>query len=495
MIKIFIGGVEVVSNKTFNIKEELLATSSTILNNCYPKSWETNHDYTNNFYFPKDYSNCEIYDDDDLIFSGVVKNSGNISLRPTEPKFCDLQILSYKCLLSEGQTLDFVIDNKTIEEAIEMVINHISDYGFVVGNIELSNGSDKIGAYSTLNKTPYDVFQYIADISQSKWFTRTIDENTVAIDFYSPELMEQVADIEYTNEYFEENNIIDMSFSFGTQDYRNKQIILSDEVYGSIDTDESITSNGYQTTFETSGIIAIVKNIYVNGVQKTIGTNDEKEIGIYADFYYTPGESSIESNTNYIAGTIIRIVYTPLVKGRQIVYNNNEINRINSQTGRNGIIARYEDRNDILSSDELNQVAQTYIKYKGTPEIILTIKTQNVDLFNIGQQVYFDMPYLQDLNTNYMVKSKEIEITKTGDNGYVFYTYQLSSNYNSESAINYFDNQRNKANGNISTNEFITRNIDIEDETSIIFDNLQIEQMTPIGDNVLNSILNSPFLQ
>lgn len=495
MIKIYIGGVEVLSNRTFTITEELLGASSTILNNCYPKCWETNRDYVSHFFFPKDYSNCKILNDNNLIFSGIVKNSGDISLRPTDPKYCSLQILSYKTLLSEGQTLDFVISNKTIEEAINMVIDAISDYGFVVGDINLSNGNDTIGTYSTLNKTPYDVFQYLADISQSKWFTRMIDENTVAIDFYSPELMERADDIEYTEKYFEENNIIDLSFSFGTRDYRNKQTILSDQVYGDIDTDEEIIANGYQTSYDTTGTIGVLKNIYVNGVEKTIGTATEKGLGIYADFYYSPGETTIEANDNYVAGTKIRVIYTPLVKGRQIVYNNSEINRISNQIGRNGTIARYETRNDILSSDELNKVAQTYIQYKGTPEIILTVKTRDNDLFTIGQQVYFDMPNVPDLATDYMVKKKSTEITKTGNNGVIFYTYELTSNYNSETAINYFDNQRNKTSGNITEDQFINRNIDIEDTANIIFDNLQINESSIVGDNTLNCELNAPFTQ
>lgn len=495
MIKIYIGETEVLSNKTFTITEELLGTSSTILNNCYPKCWETSRDYVSHFFFPKDYSKCKILKDNNLIFSGIVENSGDISLRPTDPKFCSLQILDYKTLLSEGQTLDFVISNKTITEAINMVVDAISDYGFVVGDINLSNGNDTIGTYSTLNKTPYDVFQYLADISQSKWFTRMIDEDTVAIDFYSPELMERANDIEYTEEYFRENNIIDLSFSFGTRDYRNKQTILSDQVYGDIDTDEDIIANGYQTSYDTTGIIGVLKHIYVNGVEKTIGTTTEKNLGIYADFYYSLGETTIEANDNYVAGTRIRVVYTPLVKGRQIVYNNSEINRISSQMGRNGTIARYETRNDILSSDELNKVAQTYIQYKGTPEIILTIKTRDIDLFNIGQQVYFDMPDVPDLATDYMVKKKDTEITQTGNNGVIFYTYELTSNYNSETAINYFDNQRNKTNGNIAEDQFITRNIDVESISNIIFDNLSVEEITIDGNNILNSVLNSPFTQ
>ena len=60
MIKMYIDNEEVVCNNLIEIKEEMLSTSSTILNNCYPKSWEENHDYVNRFYYPKDYSQCLI---------------------------------------------------------------------------------------------------------------------------------------------------------------------------------------------------------------------------------------------------------------------------------------------------------------------------------------------------------------------------------------------------------------------------------------------------
>lgn len=493
-VQVFINGTEVVSNKQFTIKEEMLSTSSTILNNCYPKAWEDDHDYYSRFFMPKDYSNCTIYRDGTLIFAGILKNTGNILLRPSDPKFGAFQILDYKTLLSEGKTLDFVISNKTIVEAITQVTNAIADYGFVVGNVQISSGTDVIGAYSTLNKTPYDVYQYLAEISQSRWFTRMIDADTVAIDFYSPELMTRADDIEYTTEYFETNNIVDIHYSYSTGDYRNKQIILSDTVYGNIDTNENIIANGYQTNYVASQTIGILNYVYVNGVAKTIGTNTEKQLGIYADFYYSPGSNTIEATDNYVAGTVINVIYTPLIKGRQIVYNNNEISRIERQTGRNGTICRYETRNDVLSSDELNKVAQTYIKYKGTAEISLTIETKNTDLFNIGQQVYFDIPQLPDLQRDYMVKTKETQITQTGTNAVIFYVYTLSSNYESENAINYFDNQRRKANGNINENEFITRNIDIENEANVVFSNVTQTEVTPVGDNILNCVLNSPFI-
>ena len=152
MIKIFINNEEVVCKNNIKIDEKMLSTSSTILNNCYPLSWEEDKDYVSRFYFPEDYSKCEIYDvngeEETLIFCGVVKNTGKISLNPREPHYCDLQILDFKTLLSEGETLNYVITGKTITEAINQVISTISDYGFILGNINIQNPDDIINAYS-----------------------------------------------------------------------------------------------------------------------------------------------------------------------------------------------------------------------------------------------------------------------------------------------------------------------------------------------------------
>lgn len=494
-IKIYINNEEVVCQNEIDINEEFLATSSVILNNCYPKEWEDNHDYVSKFYMPKDYSNVEIYRNEELIFAGILKNTGNISLRPTEPKFGSFQILDYKVLLSEGDTLDFVINDKTIKEAIEMTINSIVNYGFAIGNINLKNPNEKIGAYSTLNKTAYDVFQYLAEISNSRWFTRRIENNKIAIDFYSPENMEQANDIQYAQSYFEENNIVDMSYSYATDNYRNKQIVLSDQVFGNIDANEELFALGNQNTYSLEKIIAKVKKIMVNGVEKSFATQSEKKLGIYADFYYEVGGDKIEASTTYPTGTKINITYTPFVKGRQIVNNSIEKERIEAQINRNGTISRYETRNDILSVEELSNVAQTYIDFKGKPEIILKITTRDKDIFKIGQQAYFNMPELPELQANYMVKSKNTKIIQNGTNYIILYEYSLTSSFDCESAVNYFDNQRRKANGNISENEFITRNIDIENEATITFDNLQIEEISVENDNVLDCTLEATFVK
>jgi len=434
----------------------------------------------------------------DTIFSGIVKNTSNISLNPREPKYCSLQILDYKTLLSEGKTLDFVISNKTIKEAIEMVINAVSGYGFEKGNINILNPNEIIGTYSTENKTAYDVFQYLADISGAKWNCRRKNDTTMYIDFNDPSLMPKGKDIDYTQEWFCDNNLVDLKFNYNTGDYRNKQVILSDEVEADIDYITNFYADGYTDEYILPNNIFNIHSIKLNGVEKTVSSEEEKEIGIYADFYYKTGGNVITSNKVLGRGNAIEVSYTPIIKGREVLYNDSEIERISNQLDIDGVISRYETRNDETDSNKLLAIGSTYLRYKGEAEITLTIKTHNKDIYQVGQMVYFNAP-IEELRKNYMVKSKDINMVVNngvpGDDIFdVFYTYTLSSSFNSEKAINWFDNQRNKLAGNIAEGEYISRNIDIRESTNIIWNNLRVEEITNIsGDNKLNSILNAPF--
>lgn len=490
-MKVYIDGVEVLCDKNIVIEEEMLNTSSVILNNVFPKSWDVDKDYVTNFYYPPDYSKCLIYDDsNNLIFCGIVRNTGNISLNPREAHYCSVQVLDFKDFLSQGETLDFVLTETTIRDAINRIVNTVADYGFEVGNIDIIGADDIIGTYSTLEKTAYDVFNYIADITQSKWTTRMIDQYTVAIDFYDPSLMPTGTQIEYTTQFFEDYGINNMSFSYSTNDYRNKQVMTSDEVIGSIIQNEVKTADGYTTTFVLDEDIGEVTYIAVNNVEKTITTNSNKEMGDSADFYYTPGSNIIESEDTLSSGATIQISYYPIIRGRQSIINQSEISRVATATGRKGIVARYENRNDATTSVELQKIGQAYIQYKGTPEILLTVEsTQNT--WNVGEVVDFDAP-LDELSTTYLVKKKTINIISTVDT--IFYTYEMSSNFNTENAINYFDNQRAKNSGNIGEGEYIDRNEDIENTANVIFYDTTFTEATITGDNTLNCVLNSPFI-
>ena len=470
-MRILINNEEVVCKNNIQIKEKMLSTSSTILKNCYPLSWETTKNYSQ-WWFPVDFAKCLIYDGDDLIFCGIAKNTGNVSLNPREFHGIDLQVLDFKDFLSTGETLNYVITNKTITEAITQVVDSISDYGFVVGNIQILNPSDTINAYSTLNKTAYDVFQYIADITQSRWFTRMIDENTIAIDFYDPSLMPQGLGIESTQEFYTQYDIDDMKFNYSTKDYRNKQIMTSEEIISNITQTETLIADGYSKIFTCQNKIGEITGITLNGVAKTFTTKEEEQLGANADFVYQPGDIYFESTSTIATSGSIVITYYPVVRGREIILDTNEKVRIGNQINRKGTISRYENRKDASSSNELLMIGQSYLKYKGSAEITLKISARQ-NLWNIGQIVHYNAP-LSNLTRDYMVKSKTIDIYTSVNE--VFYSYELTSNFNCEDAVNYFDNQRAKAQGNIQKGKAITRDIDIENTALVIFYDTSVQE-------------------
>lgn len=492
MFKIYIDDVEVKCDNQFDIEEEFMNPSSIILTNVYPASWSIN-DLLNNYYFPEDYTKCKIYKDDELYFVGIVKNSADMELNPLKPHYCSLQILDPSTLLSEGTTLDYVIANKTVTEAINQVINSISDYGFVAGNIQIPEQYDTlIGAYSTLDKAPFDVFQYLSQISLTRWGTRMVDEDTTAIDFFSPELLESQGTIELTKDYCSQNHIESITYDYSTNDYRNKQIITSDEVFGNVEQTQTILSNGYDTSFTTEQKIGKINSIKVNNSDATFATSDEKDLGITADFYYTVSENTFDSSNTYSAGTEIEITYIPIVQGREVSYNTSEINRINGNLGRNGTISQYENRTDVTSSSELQLVGQSYIKFKGIPEINLTIKSREEFLI-LGGKYHFDAP-LTELTGDYLVKTKKTSVTQSSEYNWFIYEYSLTNSFDVENELNYFDNQRSKTNGNISQGEYIARNVDIENTANIIFEDLQIIEVTIDSNNVLECALEAPFV-
>ena len=491
-MKIMVGNTEVLTDKTISIEEELLNPSSLLLNNVYPKSWEATHDYTQ-FWFPEDFSKCSIYDDNNnLIWAGIVRNTGNVNLSPYQPHFVDLQVIDFKTLLSEGKTYDFVLSNITINNAITKIINEINDYGFRVGNIELgSQGTQTIGSYSTEDQTAYDLLQYFSEITSSIWFTR-FDTSTelVYIDFYLVENLPKANDIEFNENYFRTNDIRDISYNYSTSEYRNKQIINSNEVGADIDSIEYLLTDGVNTTFNLDknvyDIVSIQMFMGNSWVNKTFTTTDQKDLGADADFYYTRGSNELETENSYDANIRIKVDYYPYVRGREVAQNIGEINRVSTAIGRNGTLTRYEDRNDVESSEELQQIAQTYLKFKGRAEIDLTIVSGKGNLFNIGDSVYFNAP-LNDLKLDYVVKAKKSEIvinnSETTPQVYEQYEYTLNSNYNEERLLNFFDNQRRKVQGNLQEGDIIQRDIDIENTLQIIFDNFNVSSVPMVDAN------------
>ena len=501
-IHMYIAGEEVVCSNQLSIVEELTNTNTIVLNNCYPLSWEQTKDYTQ-FYTPKDYSLFRLvydYSDynlatengedilteagEDIIaenslvtaFIGVVKRSQAINLRPFNPHYATLQVLDFKTFLNEGDLFNFVITETTVENFINQVVGEYSGYNFVVGNLNLGDKLNQtVGNYSCDQKTLFDVLQYISQITSSIWKVRYVNDTTYAIDFYDINSLPQGINLVYDTEYFTNNSIVDITYSFNTNNYRNKQVITSSSIITQTINTEEFYTDSDDNKYQLSNNIGAVYNAILDSEEISIASNVDKQNGITADLYYTVGSTEIELNIDAFPTQKLFIQYDPMIPGRVTVLNTSEINRIGNQLNNIGIISRYEQRKDATTAEELNAIGQTYLQFKGKSEITLQVKTLNKDLWNIGEVVYFDnnnTDGIIDLVGNYAVKKKTTQMYQNNadDSLQVFYSYELDNNYNFENLINYFDNQRAKTIGNIKDGEFINKYIEHTETINIIFD-------------------------
>lgn len=501
-IRMFIAGEEVVCSNQLTIVEELTNTNTLVLNNCYPLSWEQTKDYTQ-FYTPKDYSlfklaynysdyNLATENGEDILtesgeeilaenslvtaFIGVVKRSQAINLRPFDPHYATLQVLDFKTFLNEGDLFNFVITETTVNDFISRVVGAYSGYNFVVGNINLGNkGNQIVGNYSCDQKTLFDVLQYISQITNSIWKVRYINDTNYAIDFYDINSLPQGMDLVYDTDYFNNNSIVDISYNFNTNNYRNKQVITSPNIISYTINSEELYTDSNNNEYKLSNNVGSIVSVTIDGTELSFASEEDKNNGITADLYYTVGSNIIELEEEVLPTQILNIEYYPMLPGRITVLNTDEIDRIGSQLNNTGIISRYEQRQDATSADELNSIGQTYIQFKGKNDIVLQVKTINNDLWNVGELVYFDNTNtegLVDLVGTYAVKKKTIQIFQNNadSTSQIFYIYELDNNYNFENEINYFDNQRAKTIGNIQEGQFINKYIEHTETMQIIFD-------------------------
>ena len=190
---------------------------------CYRKSDDVIglYDLENNVFYTNagtdDFTKGNDIPTRELLFCGIVRNTGNISLNPRHPHYCSLQVLDFKTFLSEGDLFNFVIDSMTIQNAIKYVIDQYSGYNFIVGNLNLGKKLyDKINNYNCDQKTLFDVLDYFAQITNSLWTTRYISYTEIAIDFFDINSLPNGMDLVYDTTFCNENSIKSITYNLNS---------------------------------------------------------------------------------------------------------------------------------------------------------------------------------------------------------------------------------------------------------------------------------------
>ena len=283
----------------------------------------------------------------------------------------------------------------------------------------------------------------------------------------------KVININYGQEFFENYNIVDMSYNLSSSDYRNKQNIVADNIKGSNIFFESFWLDGVNTEVKLSQAVSQIKLVELNDEKLKVITENFKDKGEDYDAFYTQGSNILKLNNAYKKGDYLRILYNPDLSLKLSIEEDKEIERIKNNTDTTGIISRYEKRNDVSQIEDMNRIAESYLKYKGKGDYTITIQTFNKELAHLGYKIQLttndNLKFLED---EYYVKTISTQCTtNNADNkAYIFRTYTLVNNFNFEYATNYFDNQRAKLIGNIQEGQFIDRDIDIMDTVTISFE-------------------------
>lgn len=283
----------------------------------------------------------------------------------------------------------------------------------------------------------------------------------------------KVININYGQEFFENYNIVDMSYNLSSSDYRNKQNIVADNIKGNNILFESFWLDGKTTQFYLSQNVAGVKFAEINDENIKVVSQNFKDKNEDYDCYFTQGSNVINLKNANKKGDYLRILYYPDMSLKLSVTEDEEIERIKNNTDTTGIISRYEKRSDVSVAEEMNKIAQSYLKYKGKGDYTITIQTFNKELAHLGDKIQLttndNLKFLED---EYYVKSISTQCTtNNADNkAYIFRTYTLVNNFNFEYATNYFDNQRAKMIGNIQDGQYIDRDIEIQDIITISFE-------------------------
>lgn len=618
-ITMYINDEEVVCDKQFEIIENIANNNTAVLKNCYPRNWEWSKDYKSLYYFPEDYSKFELYIGNTLAFYGVVKRSNSMTLNPFQPHFTDLQVIDYKTFLSETKQLDFVITDKTIEQAFNRIFDEIE----FQANLNLNIGAKKdetIYRYSTKDKTIADCFNYLCSLTGSTWYfdnegeigfsiilgnlhktyvsncefelmyktptdnyetkksynrEATINaEGSIYVDYFyttedvdfikiqpqqpiggfnyaflNPYLVQghyydiplgsmatiislpstveagnyiyykqgkliafnpttntevdvtpsdnsfkalfkgnrtnsttikvvddenmNVVNINYGQEFFENYNIVDMSYNLSSSDYRNKQNIVADNIKGNNTITETFWLDGISNKILLEQAVGGVNELKINGENMKVVSQEIKDNGEEYDAYYVRGSNELNLKNSNKKGDYLKIIYYPDLSLNLSITEDKEVDRIKNNTETTGIISRYEKRSDVSKVEDMNRIAESYLKYKGKGDYTITIQTFNKELAHLGDKIQLttteDLKFLED---EYFVKAitEQYNTNNADSKAYIFRTYTLVNNFNFEYATNYFDNQRAKLIGNIQDGQYIDRNIEIIDEINITFE-------------------------
>lgn len=404
------------------------------------------------------YSAARLYYGTTLLFQGVIKESvaREISNR-YQTKPVKVQIYSPAEFLSNGILLSRTFKKATPTDVINWVLDQFESTTQDMWKFELDNqlsfGIDnKIINWSIQDMSPYDIFNELANRTNSRFWTRNnkiffrswAKMVELAVDKLSFQRTPEELVILKDGQVLDELIAIDYndSSSFG---YVNSVVVRSKEVISNSSTIQTFNLFGGETKFTADFEIGDVKEAWVFNpsqikFRRLVVTEDKYTTDPYNQFYelkWERGSKELTYNENTIKlqpNETLYVEYYLISQGVSIQQNNDEIKRVQMQSEfGDGHISYVENKDDIHDQEDLDNYAITLLDKMSTPRHDYYVKT--------GKDMGWQVSDIVTIDTNnYVVETIDWNHLFTADGVEVLeYTYNLTNTKNDTQTINFYD--------------------------------------------------------
>ncbi|TDV23509.1 hypothetical protein BCF59_0498 [Mycoplasmopsis mustelae] len=444
-----------------NIRFSYHATnfSKIIINNVIHKTLldEGTHFLDNNINNIDTFSIATLYSNGKEIFTGIVNSSGRYSLSPWSIKDKSLEIVDPRLWLSKRSPADISFENDSPFRALHKYIRALDEAKIKVGSVSFSN-LDPITAYDTTSKSPYSVLKDVIASRTRSFLYFSQDNGNLLINYKSDADFQKGASVvEITPETWKNLKITDLQMDENIDNYFNTYRLESENVVSTQYNQEYfLLSNSISSVWLVENFSKLPENSTellnyyysidepLNKKQLNIISKQEKTSGNDYHLYYQDGRNELVINPKWERENLGLVVsYVPVGKYSVTLSNQSEVNRIHNLNNFNGDVYKYERSNDLSSFDDLYTHADNSLKLNSFIRYDMSIQT-NQPFLELGDIVSLNLPNAPKFNGRYICIGFDGSIK--GKSGFIEITYQLRNGLNSDTLLNFYDNQDYKIN-------------------------------------------------
>lgn len=417
----------------------------------------------------REFTFVEIRDKDGVkvLWIGFVNDTGRLSLLPNSLKTFSIKVSDFRKWLSLTKPITKIYLNKSPREILSDLIQKLGEPRIQMGSLNFDQTNDfTIKAYSTENKTLYQIFKDVIERQTNSILYFTFKEGVLFINYKSKSDFENIHPIQLDlkdNQFLKDYQILDIEYENDTTDYYNYLTYSSDNVISKIFKTETNLSIKDKTISLWEIPIIIVNDIEYTFIQdgktglkkQPIILNKEDYIkGQYYDFLFSPKQNVLEVNNPNEADklTISYYVKTPLsieAKDNQEILNLSRISKTN------GIVFKQEKFNDISNPDDLLTAVRNDLSKYAKPKKTLTVTCRKL-IWNLLDSIKV-INANQAIDGFYIIKSLSGSVESQGSELFYNLTYNLQESRNLNMLVNKYDNQSYRDNPVIKDKQIVTQ--------------------------------------